>query len=402
MISDRQQKRKKPYDVKKDTKQRKEEIKKYLEETMHISPAYIDYALDLVWLRIGHHIGPYITPSHIATLCQEVVNKNSGVFKGLTSASSSSATLLPAVVAPSSSSPPIAAAKKQQQQTQQSGTHRKVIALRETPPATLDLYCKVNEACDRGDVVGAVEWAIKLGDMELVMDIVRKSHADQCKRHPTSSASSSQAQTSLHDTTTRYSSLQTPDDDYYPQQIPRYPLPLQYVTPPPLPPSHPPAVTLPPIAAIFTDVAAEMASENYIRKTSVSCPHCGIFVQHFRGHSCHHLTCGRCKRDFCYACGKLWDERHLDVCDLYCGGDAELLLQSPFSSANVAAVTDVACSYPLSACAANNARKASSSATCRCLPCDSCQVGKPCDGCDGNCPVCRGKIPQGNYFNKIV
>lgn len=344
---------------------------------MRISPAYLDYAVDLVWTRVAHHVG-HATPARVASLCQEVIYNNAAAFSEITVGGVADA----------------AAKKKQQQQQHATSLLPALSATAKTVLTTLDTYCRVNEAYDNGDIVAAVQEAIKLGDMELVVDLVRKSRVTTVTTQPTKHS----AAPPFHSSYVIPPDLTTTSNQHPPSSPHVLPQSLNLAK------TSSSVLSLPPIAAVFSDVAAEMASEEYIHKTSTRCPHCGMFVQHFRGHSCHHLTCGCCKRDFCYACGKPWDERHhIDMCDLYCGGDAELLMQSPFVEHNKQTIKTVAAAATTTTSTTNfdgENTAGKTRPTCRCVPCDSCQIGKPCESCNGNCPVCKGIVAQGNY-NKI-
>lgn len=89
----------------------------------------------------------------------------------------------------------------------------------------------------------------------------------------------------------------------------------------------------------------EEESKKYLTEASRKCPQCGLGIQHYYGHGCHHMTCPKCRFEFCYLCMAKWIGVH-GTCAMFCGGGK-----------------------------------------CNCLPCPDCQVGKPCAACPG-CTKC--------------
>jgi hypothetical protein len=107
----------------------------------------------------------------------------------------------------------------------------------------------------------------------------------------------------------------------------------------------------------------EEQSQELILRTSKKCPVCpednAVFLTHYRGHGCHHMThytdAGE-EHHMCFNCGCVYDPsgEQSHACEMWCGGD----------DAN----------------------------PCDCPPCPDCKPNNPCPdcGCDGNCPSCDG------------
>lgn len=93
------------------------------------------------------------------------------------------------------------------------------------------------------------------------------------------------------------------------------------------------------------------ATDTVMKNTSKACPNCSMPISHFRDHGCHHITCGYCKHQFCWLCTTSWLSRPSNhACPMMCN------------------------------------------ASCGCVPCDSCVIGKSCPACMG-CSKCRLPIP---------
>jgi len=118
------------------------------------------------------------------------------------------------------------------------------------------------------------------------------------------------------------------------------------------------------------------SDENYIRTTGVQCPKCSRYIQHFHGHHCHHMECP-CGKEFCFPCQR-------DYHDIV-------------SSSNQDHTCSVFCTPYEQDFDTGKYHKSTKPNACSCLPCDLCKVNEPCDLCSGDCIVCLGKVPPGNY-----
>ncbi len=93
----------------------------------------------------------------------------------------------------------------------------------------------------------------------------------------------------------------------------------------------------------------EDETTKYLQEASKPCPKCGLGIQHFYGHGCHHMTCPKCRYEFCYVCMEIWKGVH--NCAMFCGGGR-----------------------------------------CKCIPCLECKINKPCAACPG-CNRCLPPKP---------
>ena len=102
-------------------------------------------------------------------------------------------------------------------------------------------------------------------------------------------------------------------------------------------------------------LAAEKPGETaaYIDKTTKNCPKCGLRIQHFQYHGCHHITC-KCKHVFCWLC----------------------MAPYPGASKKTHAACPIMCHL-----------------SCGCVECDVCKPGVRCPACTG-CLKCN--TPKSN------
>jgi len=141
------------------------------------------------------------------------------------------------------------------------------------------------------------------------------------------------------------------------------------------------------------DPRTEFLNDLYILSTTKGCPNCGKRITHYHGHLSHAPPpprppqrggCPNCHVCFCFACLSTEVENQQDRGDrsrCKCDGGYWSSFCRPITSlediSKYISINDGGIPYDT---------------RCGCVICSDCRFNRPCEGCPGDCCVCRGYV----------